>query len=253
MSFFSKLPKTSYDFYNTGRKSQIPDLFKQVKVVERRLDKVSIYQKYFIRDERPDQASFSLYGSTDFHWTFMLVNDNLRSAMNKWPLSDLVLTDFIEEKYVGHTITPYREPSDAANFNSIAGQFPIGTVITGSSSGATATVTDRKPNLNQIVFTYDNGSFLEGTDTFTGVAPDTSVYQILNTKYDIRTHPNSAYRYEDLSGNTIINQENLQITTGIVTNTNYEVELNDEYKEIRVIKPEYIQQFASEFRKLTNE
>lgn len=254
MSLFSKLPKTKYRFYNTPEEATIPDLFRQIKVVERRLDKVAIYQKYFIRGERPDQASTDLYGTPEFHWTFMYVNDNLRSVMNKWPLRDEVLTDFINEKYVGHTITPYRLPSDPANHNSIAGKFPVGSVITGSSSGATATVTARYPNVNQIVFTYNTDTeFTEGVDTFTAVDSDGITYQLMNTQYDIRTYPNSPKYYQDNDGNTTVNQENLRITSGIVTYAEYETQLNDSLKEIRVIKPEYIQEFASEFRRLINE
>lgn len=253
MTIFSKLPKTQYLF--TGNNlATIPNLFRHVKVVERRIDAVSIYQKYFIKDQRPDQVSYELYGSTDFHWTLMLVNDRLRSGMNKWPLRGDELQNFIADKYAGYTITPYRLPADALTFNSIAGKFAIGSTITGSSSGATATITARNSTLNQIVFTYDSdATFSEGVDTFTAVTPSGVVSQLLNTQYDIRTYANSVHHYEDANGVTYYNDENLRITSGFKTNTEYEEELNEERNEIRVIKPQFIQQFSAEFRRLINE
>jgi|LWDU01.1.fsa_nt_gi hypothetical protein len=254
MSYFSKFPKTSYDFFDATKLSTIPDLFRQVKLVERRLDNISVYQKYFIIGSRPDQVSYELYESPDFYWTFMLVNSNLRSAMNKWPLQDLVLGDFINEKYIGSTLTPHRLSGDANDFNSINDMFSIGSTLVGSTSGATATITARHTTLNQIVFTYDTDAvFLEGTDTFTATSPTGGVSQLLNTQYNIRTYPNSPHHYEDGNGVTIYNQDNLELTQNITTNTEYETEVNEGYKEIRVIKPRYIQSFSSEIRKLINE
>jgi len=252
--FFSKFPKTTYDFFGTNKPAEIPDLFRQIKIIERRLDSISVYQKYFIAGARPDQVSLELYGSPDYYWTFMLINDNLRSAMNKWPMQDLVMQDFIDEKYVGSTITPYRLPGDPAAYNSIVDLFPVGATLVGSSSGATATITARNPKLNQFAFTYNTGAeFDEGVDTFTATDSEGVVYQLLNTQYDIRTYPNSTHHYEDGDGVTVVNQENLRITAGIITNTNYETEVNEDLKEIRVIKSDYIQQFSNEVRKLINE
>lgn len=253
MSFFDRFPKTQYSFFGLNNPTAIPDLFRQVKLVEKRLDRISLYQKYFILGSRPDQVSLELYGSPDYYWTMFLVNDNLRQAMNKWPLTDLVLQDFINEKYVGYVLQPYRSPSDASDYNSIAGQFPVGTVITGSGSGATATVRDRIADMNQIVFTYNTNDTFDAGDEFTGVDSDGVVYQLLNTDYNIREYRNAHQRYVDGDGETTINQLNLDISSGIVTYEEYEIEQNDALKEIRVIKPEYIEEFASVFRKLINE
>ena len=39
MSFFTRMPPTQYSFFSNNEFSTIPDLFRQVKIVEKRLDR----------------------------------------------------------------------------------------------------------------------------------------------------------------------------------------------------------------------
>lgn len=254
MSYFNRFPEITYDFLNNGRKSTIPNIFRQIKIVNKRFDSIAVYEKYTIQEERPDQLSYKLYGTTDFYWTFFVVNESLRNVMNGWPLSSLALEESIIEKYPNHTITPYRDNLlDPKAYNSIAGKFPIGTTITGSVSGATGTILKRNTAMNQLVFAYTTGSpaFVSNDQI---VGEDTSgVFYYINDKFDVREEKNSPQRYVDSTGEAFSNYLNIQQSGSIITYTDYENELNDEKREIRVIRKEYIEDFATNFRRLIND
>ena len=112
MSFFKNFPKTFYDFLNQGENYQIDNIFQHVIIESDIFDNPNLYQKYRIRDgERPDVASYRLYGTTEFYWTFFLINDKLRKdGINAWPLSDIEFRKYINEKYPNNFISAYVDP-----------------------------------------------------------------------------------------------------------------------------------------------
>jgi hypothetical protein len=84
-SFFSLFPKVPYQFgdgssfVNYQNLSVYIDAFDQVREYK------TFYQKYFIKEnQRPDQLSLEIYGTTDYYWTFFLMNEHLRT--NGWPM-----------------------------------------------------------------------------------------------------------------------------------------------------------------------
>lgn len=253
MSYFNRFPYTTYDFLNNGKQSTIPNIFRQIKIVNKRFDSIAVYEKYVIQEERPDQLSYKLYDTTDFYWTFFIVNDSLRNAMNGWPLSSLALENYIDTTYPNFTITPYRDVADDADYNSIAGKFPIGTTITGGTSGASATIVKRNSNLNQLVFSYDEGSasFLDN-EAITG-EDSNGVFYYINDKHDVRQEKYSPHHYENSTGTTFSNYLNTRQTGTIVTYADYENTVNDSKREIKVIRSQYIEEFAITFRRLINE
>ncbi len=55
--------------------------------------------KYMVQSgETPEQISEKKYGSTDWYWTILLLN-NIIDVYNDWPLSDYELDKSIENKY----------------------------------------------------------------------------------------------------------------------------------------------------------
>lgn len=112
MAFFKHFPKTFYDFLNSGEKYQIDNIFQHVIVESDIFDNPNLYQKYRIRDgERPDVASYNLYGTTEYYWTFFLVNDILRKGgINSWPLGDIEFRAYIEKKYPSNFISAFVDP-----------------------------------------------------------------------------------------------------------------------------------------------
>ena len=244
--YFNKFPKIEYDFFNNNQKTMIPDLFRQVRVIQDRFDDASTYQIYEIGDERPDQLSFKLYGKVAYHWTFFIINDNLSRGLEDWPMTYIQLRDHLDSKYAGHTITLFRGSDTPVETNSIAGKFANGTILTGTTSGAVAEVIGRNPTVNQIVIKITSGSFAPGEEI---VGSDSSV---MTGNYEIREYKNSVAYYVNSDGEKYNNWENFYRPEDIVTYSEHEGILNDERRYIRVIRKQYIEEFATEYRRLLN-
>ena len=99
-----------------------------------------------INGERPDIVSSRLYGTPQFYWTFFVVNDFLHDGYRAWPMSQQDLVQYFETQYEGFVITTDPEiVPDADGLdtfkNSIAGQFDLGEILHGGTSGAKGTLT----------------------------------------------------------------------------------------------------------------
>lgn len=98
MPFFKYFPETELGIFNDGETVPIIDLFRAAAVVEDRLNEVSLYTQYTILDgARPDVVAQELYGSSELHWTFFLVNNELRDGIKMWPMSDYVLDQYVKD------------------------------------------------------------------------------------------------------------------------------------------------------------
>ena len=72
---FQNFPKIQYTL-ESGKVITIKDFFRKAKIESASLDSIIEYQYYEIEEgERPDIVASKLYGDSDLHWTFFLVND----------------------------------------------------------------------------------------------------------------------------------------------------------------------------------
>ena len=100
MSFFKNFPTTQYDIHSTGEKVNIKDIFRHVDVDDIAAGPYVNYTYYDIgSSERPDVVSQKLYGTTDFYWTFFIVNDFLKEGIGAWPKSEQELERHIAKQY----------------------------------------------------------------------------------------------------------------------------------------------------------
>ena len=141
MTFFVNFPEVLYKFGNESTLSSFENLSAYVDVIDNLKDESTFYTKYTILDgDRPDILSQKLYESSNYYWTFYLMNDHIRRQ--GWPLSYNDLLQKAQKDYPHTTITM----SD-----SIFNKFNVGDNVTGSTSGATGTVLRRNLNLIQII------------------------------------------------------------------------------------------------------
>jgi len=76
MSYFKQFPKTTFDFLKDGKKQAMVDIHKSVRPLQHFLDDITEYSFYQIQDgERPDIVSQRLYSTSDYYWSFFVVND----------------------------------------------------------------------------------------------------------------------------------------------------------------------------------
>jgi len=241
MNFFKHFPEIEYKFGNEAN----PDIFRNITlyadVIDQVKDNTSLYEDYtVIENERPDQLSFRFYGSSNFHWTFYLMNDKLRES--GWPLSNAQLLEYVKERYKNKTITTL---STIINFPTF---FKTGDTISGRTSGATGTITHKDFNLGQLTVSV-NGStqFIVGENIETTGTSELVLIGSYEDEYLAADHyENSSGEYVDIiDANGAASNAALYTEVTILDKLH---EQNDELKQIRVVKPSRINEIVSSFK-----
>jgi hypothetical protein len=100
MKFFTYFPQTPYTFVNANG-AYVLNLTNQtvhVRLMERIKASIAVLYDYVIEDdERPDTVSVNLYGTPDYTWILLLVNQFF--TLFDWPLTNDEFNAYIAEKY----------------------------------------------------------------------------------------------------------------------------------------------------------
>ena len=232
--YFKHFPRVLYNFGD----EQDPVVFTQLNayadVVESVKDDLSAYLDYTILDgDRPDQLAYKLYGDVKYYWTFFLMNDKLREQ--GWPLSSAEITDRIG-KYFPHQFVQ-------TGTDWFKGEFKVGAVATGKTSGASGKIIATQPDLGNIIIgTKDKFTRGELVEAGLGVAAETVVARFTGAQYD------GPHHYEDTNGNIVdIDpitelQEDVSPAATKVTVFEQFIKTNDDLKEIKILKPDVVGQ-----------
>ena len=103
-NYFRRLPNLDYPSLLKDRESNIDfvqtkNLFRRAKIREDLFDNFMQFDKYkVIGDERPDNVAEKLYDSGDLDWV-VLMSNNIIDINNEWPLTQLQLNQFLNNKY----------------------------------------------------------------------------------------------------------------------------------------------------------
>jgi len=131
MSFFKQFPNIPYDFDRNGIFQNVVNIYRHVRPLKAFADELNTYTFYQVKNgERPDLVSYRLYGTTEYYWTFFIINDFLHDGLAAWPMSQEKLHDYMAEEYEGVVITTKPSPGDSGDAgvafglspNSIAGR-----------------------------------------------------------------------------------------------------------------------------------
>ena len=141
MSYFENFPKVFYKFGEEADPTIFQNIGTAVDVVDQIKDNAAFYQTHNILDgERPDQVSQELYNRPDLHWTFPLMNDDIR--IQGWPLSYSDLVEKAKEDYPNVTINTRSD---------ISSTLASGSIIEGATSGTRAKIIKKRLDLGQII------------------------------------------------------------------------------------------------------
>jgi hypothetical protein len=180
-------------------------------------DNASLFYPYDVQDgETPEMIANKYYGSSEKHWIVLLFNDIIDPQYD-WPLDQRTLIKYINDKY--------------------------------SKQGAT-----HSPFLTGIQWAQDAGNVKAYYKTVTRLSSKPTNNQIVEKiEIDATTHTNlpvTITRYTLQDGSRIT--ETISKTTQ--TYYDYEVELNDAKRKIRLLKSDYVTQqgLINEFKKVIN-
>ena len=277
MSFFKLFPTQSYDFNRDGILQNVIDIYRSVRAEGTFIDNGAAYKLEDIRNgERPDIMSQRIYGTTDYYWTFFVINEFLHDGLAVWPMSQEDLQEYYANEFNGYAINTL--PSITRNSDlgitdykdSIANRFTIGETVVGSISGARGTLTKKDLDLNQLVIqdvTLGSGGGFIGdpsnaTENIIGETSGDFVATYRSWKYRVAPHhyyslTQGKFNGVDGEDRPISVAENIpgaegMGNTGYITNQSYLENLNFKRSKIRIINPKYIEQFVEDFEELIN-
>jgi hypothetical protein len=214
-SYFRNVPNIDYvnrNFESTSSLDQYvttKNLFKRVELRSDIFGNLNYFEKYqIIGDERPDNVAYKVYGDEILDWVILLSN-NIINIQSEWPLSQEAFDEYLFEKY-GAGI----ENKDQVYDIIYNGVHHYESIRTKNSKGAVVLEGgirfSPQPRLNQ----SDPG------------------YPAFKLRY-LDPQPNA-----DGSRNPVILQGEDIFET--VTNYQYEVLLEEEKRNIFVLKPRYL-------------
>lgn len=270
MPFFKQFPKVQYDFNRTGITQNMVDLFRSVRALPTFLDEYSAYRYFNVENgERPDVVSERLYGTTDYYWTFFVINEHLHDGYRAWPLSQEDMYDYLTKNYNGYVITTNPSITRTGDGlisefrDSLSGRFKIGETITGAISGASGKLTRKNVDMNQLIIQDVTGGAFIGDPTLVNNSTELVIGQTSGDS--VSTHrvfkyadaPYYYYLETDADKKPVTNAVHIQggvveSDLAYVTYRTHEYELNDERSKIRYVVPQYIEQFVDAFEELIN-
>ena len=235
-NYFRHFPTINFDVKNDGNLIEAKDIFRNIRVSSEVADSITGYEYTYIGDQdRPDVLATKLYADPTLYWLFWMVNDHL-ATYEDWPKSQRVLEKYIKRKYSGKALVS-SVSTDIVNTSE--DKFLQGEKVVGSTSSAFGYVTKIDPTNNQVVLNDIQGTF-QVNETVTGSKSTKSF-----TLSSVRNFKDSPHHYETSEGlKTSISTNNIP-----VSNNDYEQKFNDDKRNIKYIKIEYLNNILSEFKK----
>lgn len=244
-NYFQEFPKIAYRFGDNTVPTLFQNLSKYSDLIDLYRDDAGTYVEYEIRDgERPDTLAYTLYGTSEYEFTFFLMNEGLRET--GWPMTRQQVYDRAQNDiFKNYTCKLDINTGDSArNFADI---YPVGTNVT-VTGGSTGVVIRKNLDVGEITISSNNditgGTTLAYTqptsDPLTIGAPLTNiVYEYEGTHhYENDSDEWLDKYYDDISGATL------------KTNLDFVLDENDEAKKIVVMKKQYVSQLVGELRRL---
>lgn len=215
--FFNKFPKGKYDINNSiinKKFDDVTDIFFRIAYIKDVLSNVSSYYVFELEeDDTPEIVAEKIYGDAGAAWMIIYAN-NILDPQFDWPLSYDAFNKFIIDKY-----------GSVANAKTTIHHYEK--VVTRTVDlGPEEVVT-----VNRFIINYD-----KLTDNSLDVPYD--YYENIPEIQDYKTY--------DIEGRTVVEV----IKREEISNYDYEYQLNEDKRTIKVIKSEYYGRIMGEFDKI---
>lgn len=249
-NYFAKFPTVAYLFGNEEQPVLYQKLTKYSDVIDQIREAVSAYTEYEIQDfERPDTLSYRLYGTSEYEWTFFLMNERLRETGWPMPVQELyerIQTDFFKH-YTAKLAVSTNPEVARLQVAQYADLYPVGqqVILDGVHSG---TVIRKNLDVGEITISSDDDittSTLLAYEAPDPSQPLTSSTPLTNTVYEYE----GTHHYENADGEWLDKYFDDLSGAVIKTNLEYLVDENDASKRIRLIKKNGIEAAVAEFKR----
>lgn len=228
--YFSSIENVAIDVDGSGNIDVLKNLTARAKVSEELLNSGGFYQTISIIDgERPDHLSKRLYGTEVYHWTFLLLNPQIKNIWDDWPMSATQLIDYCTNKY------QYLAADTDDDLNN---KFTIGETVTGSVSGAKGVVKEIHVNLGYVTIELTSGTFTETGETINGATSGSAAACNF-----IKSEAYAPHHHRNTSG-VRVRRSNATVPYTLL---DYETAITEQNRQIKVVKPEHINTMAQAF------
>lgn len=216
--FFDLFPKVLYDISGGKSKPTTYDyptnILFRLRIVRDVITNSSAYYEYLVKEsDTPDTLAFNIYGSSEAHWVILFANDMIDPQYD-WPLNSRDFAKYIINKY-GSIETA---KTTIHHYEKVVSR----------EESSTGTITETRFQVNEEQLTVNN----------------------MDVPYDTWENLTDTQNVETVNmgnGKTVV-----QITSrNSVSNYDYELELNESKRSIKIIKPEYYPRIVEELNILT--
>jgi len=229
--YFRAIANVPIDIDGKGIKDTLKNLTSKAKISDALINNAGFYETVTIVDgERPDLLSQRLYGSSIYHWTFLLLNPQIKNIWDDWPMSSKQLIEYCTNKY------QYLAADTSTN---LVGKFKVGETVTGSVSGATGIIKEIHVNMGYVSIQKVAGTFTETGETITGLtSTDSAVANF------IKSEAYAPHHHIDASGNWV---KRAASGTTAYSYIDYESAITEQNRSIKAIKALHISTVANKF------
>lgn len=222
MQYFKSLPKMYYSFDLANQSPKVvTNIFSRFKFKQNVLDNTLIYYKYQVKDgDTPEIVAYQQYGDPGFHWIICMINGLIDPKFD-FPLLPDQLERKIVQEYGYTTIDEARAEIH---------HYELETVKTLSQIDGAISTTSNTTIVTLEQFDYTSNNLITNV---TGVPVTTTVNFRANN-----ADPNTA----------IVSTLTSTETYKPVYVYDYEYSLNENKREIKLIKKQYIEAIAGELQ-----
>lgn len=246
-SYLDSFPKVDYSISEDRNITEsVTNIFKRYAILRDVLSNSGSYVLYEVEDnETPEILAEKVYKDAGAGWMILYANKIIDPQFD-WPLSDINFKKYIIEKYgsISNATTTYHHYEKVVETR-VGDQTYTRTYLVNkerlTENALNVPYTYFEPYSNNYVLTADTALITADNVYFT-------VDHSNHFSYDDTSLP-EYYSYEahNVNDTTVF----LNTYGRAVTNYDYEQEMNDNKKYIKVIKAQYYSQIKSEFKTLT--
>ena len=212
--FFNYYPKTYYTSNNNSSSlDTVTNIIARFGFEDKLKENESAFYKYTIKDsDTPEIIADKFYGNVERHWIVLLFN-NIIDPQYDWPLQSKTLIEYIDKKY------------SASGYANTAN-----TLVTGLSWAQ---------NISHVQAYYKiiTRTSADGTDIMEKITVDANIYANIAATSISYTLTNASSSSQTVSKTT-------------ESYYDYELDLNEAKREIKLLKKEFVSEVEKEFRRV---
>jgi hypothetical protein len=290
MAYFGKLPKLLYSTsLSEPNYKLVTNIFAKAKFVDAVFSNASLYHKYSVKDgEKPEDIAFKLYNDPEKHWVILMANQCLDPKYD-WPLDGRTLEKHINAKYSSVNFALNPTDTYAVNYT-VGEAVYAGNTISSSTATANVVSFNTATKILTVKFVNDvfaNSANVTGATSLAShqiigitlnndgrewASNTTAYYQVTETisnNYDnIKTTNKYTVSALDFnhSSNTVITKDTntsytnsydvngimvtIDTTVAPVSFYDYEVEQNENRRQIKIPRKEYVGAIVEQFNRI---